>query len=79
ILEDGVEAGELPPMNVRIAAACIAGAIPTALIGPLAPQSHELDEDPDRIVDEIVAFCLAGVGAALPERKAGKIERRATA
>lgn len=79
ILEDGIEAGDLPPMNVRIAAACIAGAIPTALIGPLAPQSHELDEDPERIVDEIVAFCLAGVGAASPERKAKKIERRATA
>ena len=79
ILEDGIEAGEFPETNVKIAAACIAGAIPTALIGPLAPQSHELDENPDRVVDEIVAFCLAGVGAGLPERKAGKIERRAKA
>ncbi|MBX3490446.1 TetR/AcrR family transcriptional regulator [Parvibaculum sp.] len=79
ILEDGIASGELPETNVKIAAACIAGAIPTALIGPLAPQSHELDENPDRVVDEIVAFCLAGVGAGLPERKAGKIERRAKA
>ncbi|MBX3493475.1 MAG: TetR/AcrR family transcriptional regulator [Parvibaculum sp.] len=79
ILEDGIVSGELPETNVKIAAACIAGAIPTALIGPLAPQSHELDENPDRVVDEIVAFCLAGVGAGLPERKAGKIERRAKA
>lgn len=79
ILEDGIEAGELPPMNAKIAAACIAGAIPTALIGPLAPQSHELDKDPERIVDEIVVFCLAGVGVAHPDRKARKIERRATA
>lgn len=79
ILEDGIEAGELPPINAKIAAACIAGAIPTALIGPLAPQSHELDKDPERIVDEIVAFCLAGVGVAQPDRKARKIERRATA
>ncbi len=79
ILEDGIASGELPETNVKIAAACIAGAISTALIGPLAPQSHELDENPDRVVDEIVAFCLAGVGAGLPERKAGKIERRAKA
>ena len=83
ILEDGIEAGELPATNVKIAAACIAGAIPTALIGPLAPQSHEFDEDTDRVVEEIVAFCLAGVGAAPPERKTGKIvekiERRAKA
>lgn len=79
ILEDGIASGELPETNVKIAAACIAGAIPTALIGPLAPQSHELGENPDRVVDEIVAFCLAGVGAGLPERKAGKIERRAKA
>lgn len=79
ILEDGIASGELPETNVKIAAACIAGAIPTALIGPLAPQSHELDENPDRVVDEIVAFCLAGVGAGLPDRKVGKIERRAKA
>ncbi|MCF8469268.1 MAG: TetR/AcrR family transcriptional regulator [Parvibaculum sp.] len=79
ILEDAIEAGEIPPGDVRIAAACIAGAIPTALIGPLAPHSHELDSDPDRVVEEIVTFCMAGAGASLFRRRQKEIERRATA
>lgn len=79
ILEDGIENGELPQIDVRIAAACIAGAIPTALIGPLAPESHELDNNPDRVVEEIVKFCLAGAGVSLPEGKINNKERRKTA
>ncbi|MEP2829973.1 TetR/AcrR family transcriptional regulator [Parvibaculum sp.] len=79
ILEDGIENGELRKLDARIAAACIAGAIPTALIGPLAPQSHELENNPDRVVEEIVKFCLAGAGVAAPEPKEKAKERRTTA
>lgn len=79
ILEDGIENGELPEIDVRIAAACIAGAIPTALIGPLAPQSHELDRNADRVVEEIVKFCLAGVGIALAAGSEQMKERRTVA
>ena len=79
ILEDGIENGELPEIDVRIAAACIAGAIPTALIGPLAPQSHELDRNADRVVEEIVKFCLAGVGVTLAAGKEQMKERRTVA
>jgi len=76
ILEDGVASGAFPALDTKIAAACIAGAIPTALIGPLAPQSHELEEDGERVVEEIVRFCLAGVeGAGARD----KTERRASA
>jgi AcrR family transcriptional regulator len=64
ILEDGVAAGAFPPLNTRIAAACIAGAIPTALIGPLAPESHELEKNGGSVVEDIVRFCLAGVEGA---------------
>lgn len=76
ILEDGIASGEFPPIDVRIAAACIAGAIPTALIGPLAPQSHELDEKGEHVVDEIVRFCLSAVGVG--ETKIRNTERRIT-
>lgn len=79
ILEDGIENGELPAIDVRIAAACIAGAIPTALIGPLAPQSHELDRNADRVVEEIVKFCLAGVGVTFTARRESNSERRTVA
>lgn len=78
LLEDGIASGEFPPIDVRIAAACIAGAIPTALIGPLAPQSHELEEKGDHVVDEIVRFCLAAVGVGVGETKIRNTERRIT-
>ena len=79
ILEDGIDNGEFPEIDVRIAAACIAGAIPTALIGPLAPESHELDNNPDRVVEEIVKFYLSGAGIALAAGKGNTRERRTTA
>lgn len=79
LLEDGIDNGEFPEIDVRIAAACIAGAIPTALIGPLAPESHELDNNPDRVVEEIVKFCLGGAGIALAAGKSNIRERRTTA
>lgn len=79
ILDDGIDNGELPRIDARIAAACIAGAIPTALIGPLAPESHELESNPDRTVEEIVNFCLAGAGVAQAGGRTKSLERRTTA
>lgn len=77
ILEDGMATGEFPPLDARTVAACIAGAIPTALIGPLAPESHELEGNGDHVVDEIVRFCLAGV-LGVNEQKTNS-ERRISA
>ncbi|NIJ41784.1 AcrR family transcriptional regulator [Parvibaculum indicum] len=75
ILDDAIEAGDIPPINTQIAAACIAGAIPTALIGPLAPESHEIeDQSGARVLDDIVAFCMAAVHAA-PGTAAQKNEK----
>jgi len=76
IIEEGIASGEFPARDVRVAAACIAGAIPTALIGPLAPESHELDEKGDKVVDEIMSFCLAGVGLLQPRIKMKTAEPR---
>ncbi|MDO8290010.1 MAG: TetR/AcrR family transcriptional regulator [Parvibaculum sp.] len=61
LLEDAMAEGVIAPLNARVTAACISGAIPTALIGPLAPESHELEEAGAHVVDDIVQFCLAAV------------------
>mgnify|MGYP000262360395 CR=1 FL=1 len=61
LLEDGVAQGVFFVANPKVAAACIAGAIPTALIGPLAPESHELETNGKRVIEEIVQFCLSAV------------------
>ena len=62
VLADGMARGEITPLNAQIAAACIAGAIPTALIGPLAPDAHELDAGGCDVIEAIVGFCLQAVG-----------------
>jgi len=61
LLEDGVAEGCFTVANIKVAAACIAGAIPTALIGPLAPESHELETNGAQVVEDIVQFCLSAV------------------
>jgi len=63
ILADGARSGELSVDNPQLAAACIAGAIPTALVGSLAPESHELDRNSDAVITSLVMFCLRAVGA----------------
>lgn len=62
IIQDGLEEGCFSAYDARLAATCIAGAVPSALIGPLAPESHELDENADHVIDSIVHFCLQAVG-----------------
>lgn len=69
ILEDGVAEGRFAVANAKVAAACIAGAIPTALIGPLAPESHELEANGEKVVEDIVQFCLSAVQGASMKQK----------
>ncbi len=57
LLEDGIDNGEFPEIDVRLAAAAIARAIPTALIAPLSPASHQLHTHPHRVVRAIVNSC----------------------
>lgn len=79
ILEDCVAEGAIAPLNTKVAAACIAGAIPTALIGPLAPESHELEARGAHVVEDIVGFCLAAVGAPDMPSNNKIVERRISA
>jgi AcrR family transcriptional regulator len=62
VIQDGLEEGSFEVADARLAATCIAGAVPSALIGPLAPESHELDGNGDHVIDAIVQFCLQAVG-----------------
>lgn len=79
VLEDCVNEGTIAPLNAQVAAACIAGAIPTALIGPLAPESHKLEEIGAHVVEDIVHFCLSAVGATREIHNSKIVERRISA
>jgi AcrR family transcriptional regulator len=63
ILEDGVQAGELPRQDVEASAACVVGALLEGLVGPLAP-SGQIGRDGPQQVDAIVAFCVRAVSGA---------------
>lgn len=60
IIKEGVAQDEFPEQDAGVCATCIVGAIMEALIGPLA---HE-EEDAERLVTAITAFCAAAVTRA---------------
>ncbi|MBV1934361.1 MAG: TetR/AcrR family transcriptional regulator [Parvibaculaceae bacterium] len=66
LIEEGIANGEFDNVDAEITAACIAGAIPTALVGPLAPDSDVLDARGDEVVKSLVNFVLKSVGAKHP-------------
>ena len=63
LIEEGIANGEFDNVDAEITAACIAGAIPTALFGPLAPDSDVVDARGDEVVKSLVNFVLKSVGA----------------
>ena len=66
ILEDAIAEGAIAPCDTKLTAACIAGAIPTALVGPLAPDTEGLDTE--SVVDSIVRFCFGAIGVSSSAR-----------
>lgn len=63
VIEDAISEGAIPPCDARFASACFAGAIPTALTGPLAPLSSDMSAED--VLDEIVRFCFGAIGAPI--------------
>ncbi|MEQ9144096.1 MAG: TetR/AcrR family transcriptional regulator [Parvibaculaceae bacterium] len=62
IIDDAIAEGSIAPCDSKFSAACMAGAIPTALIGPLAPSAEDLEAD--TVLNEIVRFCFGALGAS---------------
>lgn len=60
VIEDGIESGEFRAQNAPTSAAAIVGAMAEALIGPLALGALS-QRAAQRVVDDIVALCLAAV------------------
>jgi AcrR family transcriptional regulator len=56
-LRDGVESGELAPMDVDLVAAALVGALGEALVGPLARR----DGGDDALVAQLQSFCLSAI------------------
>jgi AcrR family transcriptional regulator len=62
-LRAGIEAGQLPPQNVKLTAAALVGGCGEALVGPLSPVAGETPSSDD-IVAALRTFVRRAVGAA---------------
>lgn len=66
VIEDAIAEGSVPPCNAQLAAACIAGAIPTALVGPLAHEPSAAEGGDNAALEALVQFCMGAIGAPVP-------------
>jgi AcrR family transcriptional regulator len=60
LVEDAAAAGDVSRQDPNIAGACIVGAMLEGLMGPLA--RDRADEDDEAVATGIVAFCLRALG-----------------
>src|SRR5262245_29394430 len=60
-IEHAIRAGQLPAQDAQLAAAATVGILLEGLIGPLAPQTAEREDDP---VQALTLFVLRGLGIA---------------
>jgi hypothetical protein len=62
VLEEGIEAGELPPHDTDTVAAALVGAIGEALVGPLSPAANGAGRRRhEALVASLVQFCLSAI------------------
>jgi AcrR family transcriptional regulator len=57
-IEQGIEAGEMPPQDAETVAAALVGALGEALVGPLSP-GH--DANHEALVATLVHFCMNAI------------------
>ncbi len=73
LIDEGIAAGEFPPQNSADAAAGLIGALAEILVNPLAGGATAETTDRAALIDDILAFCMGGIG------EAGKTNARASA
>lgn len=71
LITRGQDQGAFRRCDPRIAAACVAGALMEALVGPLTPEIFEDDAAAQALVAEIAANCLAIVAKGSAHAAAG--------
>lgn len=64
VVQDGITAGEFPPQQVDITAACLIGALAEAMVGPLTPETFGDAAGEDDLANGIAAFMRRAVMGA---------------
>jgi AcrR family transcriptional regulator len=62
ILRQGIMRGAFPRQDPAVTAACIAGALMEALVGPLAPSKGTGPRADTNLIEQITRFCLRASG-----------------
>ena len=63
-IEQGIEAGELPPHDAPTLAAALVGGLGEALVGPLSPAGNgSATRDREALVAALVQFCVSAIRA----------------
>jgi AcrR family transcriptional regulator len=71
-IEQGIEAGELPPHDAPTVAAALVGGLGEALVGPLSPAGNGSAgrRGHEALVATLVQFCLSAIRANQPKEEA---------
>lgn len=64
IVRDGIAAGEFPPQQIDITAACLIGALAEAMVGPLTPETFGDAAGEEELASGIAAFMRRAVMGA---------------
>jgi AcrR family transcriptional regulator len=64
VIEEGIDAGELPPQESELVAAALVGAIGEAMVGPLSPTSGP--HEPETVISSLRDFCIRSVTGKEP-------------
>jgi AcrR family transcriptional regulator len=62
MLREGIAAGDFPPQDVAVTAAYLLGGCIEALVGALAPERPEADDQASALAESVVGFCVRAVG-----------------
>jgi AcrR family transcriptional regulator len=60
VIEEGIEAGDLPEQDVEVTAAALIGAIGETMLGPLSPTAN--GGDPEALIASLIQFCTRSIG-----------------
>ena len=60
VINEGIEAGEVPAQDVEASAAALIGAIGETMLGPLSPTAN--GGDPDALIASLINFCTRAIG-----------------
>jgi AcrR family transcriptional regulator len=60
VIEEGIEAGDLPEQDVEVTAAALIGAIGETMLGPLSPTAN--GGNPEDLIASLINFCTRATG-----------------